>query len=553
MSQVSSSFPSYGDEWDDGTNTTKYYDIDDHNAVYNVRRAGVGLYAGEPPEGQKRGRSRVSGEARSSGAKVSPRDVLRHSTKEAGKGEWWCSCAGDSRNDSCAGGSRNDSCTGESRNESRADCDSRNEHCVKDEFQRDNETFLDVRKDDVTFLDVRKDDETFPVLGSRSSFSLGSVVGTLEEQHVDSKLESNGETGHNMSETRVNSLETKHLMEIAIARCLRSHCVQSSRIEARRQKELDEGVEPEVVLDSFLNQVKVEQHPQSEPVKRVLTPAAKAAKHRRARDKKLRETLCWWIANDKVCPDGDRCNFKHAVTEEKEQTGASWLGPATEQNVSGTGVLLRGPSLIQEHPEDSTCHTGTIPGPSISTVIRPMSRKGIIVATDGHMVGTSTIMTTIGLTTPGASVKLVTSGARATGKQAGWCSRHWETSGWNKVDECSHNREGFQWLNHSFFETMNVDQLIDSLCKGDDDVSTFTGLDVDPGESLADTAVQSVVIDLLPFREAEEALFCKFGLKPGVIPGDNQAVGIGGKAKVLGKVVALPHGRRQCHSEVYRG
>ena len=31
------------------------------------------------------------------------------------------------------------------------------------------------------------------------------------------------------------------------------------RIEALRQKELDEGVEPEVVLDSFLNQVKVEQ------------------------------------------------------------------------------------------------------------------------------------------------------------------------------------------------------------------------------------------------------------------------------------------------------
>ena len=30
------------------------------------------------------------------------------------------------------------------------------------------------------------------------------------------------------------------------------------RIDARRQKELEEGVEPEVVLDSFLNQV--EQH-----------------------------------------------------------------------------------------------------------------------------------------------------------------------------------------------------------------------------------------------------------------------------------------------------
>ena len=48
------------------------------------------------------------------------------------------------------------------------------------------------------------------------------------------------------------------------------------RIEVRRQKELDEGVEPEDVLDSFLNQVELEQHPQSEQVKRVLTPAAKA-------------------------------------------------------------------------------------------------------------------------------------------------------------------------------------------------------------------------------------------------------------------------------------
>ena len=95
---------------------------------------------------------------------------------------------------------------------------------------------------------------------------------------------------------------------------------------ARRQKELDEGVEPEVVLDSFLNQVKVEQQPLSGPLKRLLTPAAKAAKHRRARDKKLRETLCWWIANDQVCPDGDRCNFRHAVTEEEEQTVS---GPAT--------------------------------------------------------------------------------------------------------------------------------------------------------------------------------------------------------------------------------
>ena len=50
------------------------------------------------------------------------------------------------------------------------------------------------------------------------------------------------------------------------------------------------------------------------------------------------------------------------------------------------------------------------------------------------------------------------------------------------------------------FETMHVDQLINSLCRGDDDVSTFTGIEVDPGESLGDTAAQSgqvgAVIDL---------------------------------------------------------
>ena len=49
------------------------------------------------------------------------------------------------------------------------------------------------------------------------------------------------------------------------------------RIDSRRQKELDGGVEPEVVLDSFLDQVKVEQQQQSGPLKRVLTPSAKAA------------------------------------------------------------------------------------------------------------------------------------------------------------------------------------------------------------------------------------------------------------------------------------
>ena len=82
--------------------------------------------------------------------------------------------------------------------------------------------------------------------------------------------------------------------------------------------------------------------------------------------------------------------------------------------------------------------------------------------------------------------------------------------------------------------------MINSHCRGDG-AATFSGIEVDPGESLADTAAQSGVIDIRSFRKAEEALFHKFGLKPRVIPGDNQAVGIGGKAKVLGKV-EMPSG-----------
>ena len=35
MSQISSSFPSYNDKWDDSTNATQYYDIDDHDDVDN--------------------------------------------------------------------------------------------------------------------------------------------------------------------------------------------------------------------------------------------------------------------------------------------------------------------------------------------------------------------------------------------------------------------------------------------------------------------------------------------------------------------------------------
>ena len=112
--------------------------------------------------------------------------------------------------------------------------------------------------------------------------------------------------------------------------------------------------------------MRVEQQPQSGPLRRVLTLSAKAAKHRRARDKKLRETLCWWIANDKVCPHGDRCNFRHTVSENGAlspspapeqtvcETGVSWPGLATEQGKSETGVLSPGPKTNPTHPTSPT-------------------------------------------------------------------------------------------------------------------------------------------------------------------------------------------------------
>ena len=238
------------------------------------------------------------------------------------------SCNVHPRNDVCADHSRDNSRAGVSRNGSRAR-DSRTSPvltliletgCVL-------KTFLRVRKDEVTFLDVQTDGVTLPVPVSSSRFSLGSavVVGPRENLCSDMKLETDGGSDDSTPAPLAKSAEMKRLVGIAVANGTLNRIAYKTvrkrmRIEARRQKEPDEGVEPEVVLDSFLNQVKVEQQPQSGPLKRVLTPAAKAAKQRRARDKKLRETLCWWIANDKVCPHGDRCNFRHTVIEEKGQT-----------------------------------------------------------------------------------------------------------------------------------------------------------------------------------------------------------------------------------------
>ena len=184
---------------------------------------------------------------------------------------------------------------------------------------------------------------------------------------------------------------------------------------------------------------------------------------------------------------------------------------------------------------------GTIPGTVMTIVINgPMSGRVITMATDGFH-GWNEHYHDDNWTDAWRKRDPDDECRTSHWEMSSWCSSHWETSGSNETDKCSTNREGQQWSNHSFFETMNVDQLINSLCRGDDDAATFRRIEVDPGESLADTAAQSGVIDIRPFRKAEEALFHKFGLKPRVIPGDNQAVGIGGKAEVLGKV-EMPSG-----------
>ena len=113
MSQVSTSFPSYDDEWDDSTNATEYCDIDDHNTDYNagccdeydeledhegewIDMSGIPEDATfEEPElacmlenhqKVKKGSSKGFWRGKKGWSKGESRDVLKISTKETGKG-----------------------------------------------------------------------------------------------------------------------------------------------------------------------------------------------------------------------------------------------------------------------------------------------------------------------------------------------------------------------------------------------------------------------------------------------------------------------------------
>ena len=107
------------------------------------------------------------------------------------------------------------------------------------------------------------------------------------------------------------------------------------RIEARRQR---------VLLESVLEMLKHKLRLPPELPIRVLTSAAKIAKHRRAKDKRRHETACWWIANGKECLRGDRCAFKHLVPPVQGQTtsktGVSSPSLATDRDGNRTKVTI---------------------------------------------------------------------------------------------------------------------------------------------------------------------------------------------------------------------
>ena len=66
--------------------------------------------------------------------------------------------------------------------------------------------------------------------------------------------------------------------------------------------------------------------------------------------------------------------------------------------------------------------------------------------------------------------------------------------------------------------------------------SSWIGLQIAPGESLAATAAQNGVIGTGTFRALEKQLVTK-GLKCKRVSGKASAVGIGGKAEIIGKVI----------------
>ena len=216
--------------------------------------------------------------------------------------------------------------------------------------------------------------------------------------------------------------------------------------------------------------------------------------------------LCWWISNDRTCPDGDQCNFKHVVADEKEQTlsGACALLPQSNDRAKREWdwcVSSPGPSTRQEHPRGLTRDSwnkawGKYRYHDKWTDAWNRNHDGDkwAHAWNNHHHHDNWIDTWIEHEAGDKwrSGRWETSGRR---------SSHWETCGWNKENEFSHNRDESPLVESHFFS----DRLLSSLCRGEENVITFTGLEVDSGESLADTAAQSGIIDLRPISKGRRS------------------------------------------------
>ena len=122
-------------------------------------------------------------------------------------------------------------------------------------------------------------------------------------------------------------------------------------------------------------------------------------------------------------------------------------------------------------------------------------------------------------------------------------------SGWNDADECSDDRKGQLWSSHSFFETMNKDQINNSLCRGDDDAATFSGIEVDPGESLLTQLHRVDSSTFVRFESPKRLSSTSLDSNRGSSLATTKQWAL--EAKPSGD--ALRNGRRQWHSEVHRG
>ena len=113
---------------------------------------------------------------------------------------------------------------------------------------------------------LRVVEETVP--SSSSSSSLRPAAGPQEVQHQNSQQEPTADVEHLPSDSASTSSDAKHQMEIDTAKGasvrVAFKAMKRVRIEARRKKEREERVAPEVLLDSFLIQVNLELHPLSE-------------------------------------------------------------------------------------------------------------------------------------------------------------------------------------------------------------------------------------------------------------------------------------------------